>query len=178
MSYRRHYVMPFAFGVDETGMPDAEAKARLDKALEVATRIKKLGHPIMIFLGAGMPERTQKYGIPSLAASAKLYLVSKGWPENQIAMNPKGYSTMIETMAFREYLEGVDGDIGLHFVTSWLHIARVYAVCQTIFWGRNSVRMEFYPAVTPFKGRTLVHFLLREAIALPRSVYMAWRARN
>ena len=174
MSYRHHYVMPFAYGVDGTGMPDAEARARLDKALEVAIYIKRLGHPIMIFLGAGMPERTERYGFASLAASAKAYLEARGWPSEKIVMYPKGYSTMTEALAFYVYLEGCNRDTCLHFVTSWLHIARVYAVCRTIFGFRRP--MGFYPAVSPLKGRTLVRFLLREAIALPRSVYMAWRA--
>ncbi len=167
--------MPFAFGVDHTGMPNAEARARLDKALEVA-RDLNVTAPVIFFLGAGMRYRTERYGIPSLAASAKLYLVSQGWPSDQIAMKPLGFSTMTETMAFRKYLQNVDGYSCLHFVTSWMHIVRVWMVCRTIFG--SSTPMKFYASCTPLKGRALVHFLAREAIALPRSVYMAWHARK
>ncbi|MDP3778462.1 MAG: ElyC/SanA/YdcF family protein [bacterium] len=177
--------MPFACGVDDVGMPDAEAKARLDRALEIAwclrervskeTGLRAYDTSVMIFLGANMPECTQKYGISSLAESAKMYLVSQGWPAYRIVMNPKGYSTMVETMAFREYLQKSGyGYACLHFVTSWLHISRVYAVCRTIF-GFNTP-MKFYASPCAFKGRQLVHFLAREAIALPRSIFMAWRA--
>jgi len=173
--------MPFAFGVDEVGMPNDEARARLDKALEVAWHIsveKQIlgkGMKVIIFLGANMPERTEKYGISSLAESAKLYLVSKGWPEDKIVMNPKGYNTMVEIMALREHLQdSTEVYSRLHFISSWMHIPRVYAICKTIF-GFHA-RMKFHASSTPLRGRTLAYFLLREAVALPHSVCMAWRA--
>lgn len=45
--------MPFAFGVGEDGLPDAEAETRLDKALEVARDISVekfiLGHSVHVY---------------------------------------------------------------------------------------------------------------------------------
>ena len=73
----RYLIMPYAFGIDYNGKPDAEARVRLDEALARATS-KSRDFDVMIFLGAGMPEHTRPYDVKSLAASGAAYLQEIG----------------------------------------------------------------------------------------------------
>ena len=168
-----HYIMPFAFGVDHDGRPDSEARARLDKALEIARGI--YGYPVYIFLGAGMPECTMKYSVESLAASATAYLKEKGWPADRIITRALGYSTVVETCALANYLKCrvSSGDrVIIKVVSSWWHTPRVWAVCRILLgW---SVRVHV--SKTGHSGKALIYDMAREMLAFPRSILMAWWA--
>ena len=162
----KHFIMPYACGVDRAGMPDAEAKARLDKALAVARRKCERGLDVIIFLGAGMPERTRKYGYASSAESATVYLQDAGWPAERIVQRPKGFRTTVETFAFYQYLHELgDQEYTLEVVSSWVHIARVWMICRIVFG--SSVRISI--SRSGFRGKTLLEMLLREVVAIPHS---------
>ena len=168
---REYVIMPYAFGLEDNGMPDAEARARLDRALELARDIECLtSQNVIIFLGAGMEDRTRLKGSESLAASSKAYLESKGWSADQIRCNAFGYDTVTETLSFYGYADGSDRIV--YAVTSWWHKPRVWAVCRIIF-GR---RIKVYASPSGHSGFRLVRDIVREIPALPRSVFMAWRA--
>ena len=168
--------MPYAFGIDKNGRPDAEARARLDKAYASAKeKIERFD--VIIFLGAGMSEYTQRYGVASLAMASSLYLQEWGWPEDRIVMRPIGYSTMTETRALRDYLAGCKcfpDQVQVEVASSWWHAPRVSATCM-VFFG-SSVRIV--QSSTEHTGKKLIIDIMREILALPRSVLMAWYARK
>ena len=164
--------MPYAFGVDHNGEPDAEARVRLDDALAIAMS-KIRDFDIMIFLGAGMSERTKPYGAESLAASAAAYLQKKGWLAKCIVTRPMGYSTLTETCALYDYIKQCScprEDMVIEVVSSWWHIPRVWTVCRIMFGSSVKVRIS----QTGHSGKTLLYDILREIPALPRSALMAW----
>ena len=168
--------MPYAFGLDPDGRPDAEAQTRLDKAFALAR--EKITHfDVTIFLGAGMPERTRRYGIASLAEASSLYLQGKGWPRERIVMRPVGYSTMTETQTLCDYLitcKCYPGQMLVEVVSSWWHAPRVWAACRLIF-GRG---IKIYASPSGHSGFMLVYDIAREILALPLSVYRARMARK
>ena len=171
---REYFIMPYAFGLEDNGMPDAEARERLDEALKIARDL--IDHltdsNIIIFLGAGMGDRTRPKGSESLAASSKVYLESRGWSADQIRCNAFGYNTVTETLSFYGYAEGSDRII--YVVTSWWHWPRVWVVCRLIF-GRG---IKVYASPSGHSGFMLIYDIAREILALPLSVYRARIARK
>ena len=167
--------MPYAFGIDHDGKPDVEARACLDEALAIAGK-KSRDFDIIIFLGAGMPERTKPYGAESLAASAAAYLRKKGWPAIRIVTSPVGYSTVTETCALYDYLKCClcPRSMIIGVVSSWWHIPRVWAVCRIILGGS----VKIHVSKTGHSGKALICDILREIPALPRSIFMALTSRR
>ena len=170
---QKYFIMPYAFGLEKDGMPDAEARARLDRALKIARDVQCLTNSnVIIFLGAGMEDRTRPKGSESLEASSKAYLESKGWPADQIRCNAFGYNTVTETLSFYGYAYGSERII--YAVTSWWHEPRVWAVCRVIF-GRG---IKVYASPSGHSGFMLIYDIAREILALPLSVYRARIARK
>lgn len=124
--------MPYAFGLDGKGKPDAEMAARCDKALAVA---QQMPHPT-IFLGAGMGAYAKARGASSLATAAFFYLRDKkNWPSRQMFISAHGYSAVTETLTFYEFLKSRprQDDMEIAVATSWWHAPRVRMICRIIF---------------------------------------------
>ena len=162
------YYMPYGFGLENDGTPDAEAKVRLDKTMLIAN--KKNGS---IFLGAGMQGYAQTKGGESLSSAAYCYLQTKGWQTIRIKMCAQGHNTVTETLTFRTFLcvDSCDDVVG-EVVTSWWHVPRVWMICCLIF-GKPIV---VHAASSTHSGFLLIYDIAREVLAFPRSVLHASRA--
>ena len=172
------FIMAYACGLNREGRPDREAQARLDKALEIAKE-KRRSFDVFIFLGAGMPERTEKYGVASLAAASASYLEEKGWPKSQIVVEPVGYNTVVETRAFRDCLRLVRlanmraDEMEVHVVSSWVHAPRVWIVAHLLLgWS-----VHVHASRTGFRAKKMWYYLAYEIAALPQSIVRAVRTR-
>ena len=169
----KYYIMPYAFGLEKDGTPDAEARVRLDKALAV-TR-EQGGHvDPFIYLGAGMEERARLRGVESLAASAQAYLELKNWSKDQTVIYPNGCNTVTETLGFFEYVTVDDYDKDSDYIaeatTSWWHAPRARMVCRLLFGG--SVKVHSAPST--HRGFDLLYGIMREVAAFPLSAFHAW----
>ena len=164
----KYWIMPYAFGLDKDGASDTEARARLDKALEIVRNQSPLIAP-SIFLGAGMEKYAKAHGISSLSHAGAWYLRTRGWSRHQVAMDARGRDTVTEALVLYAYFKEVEKSVIIEVTTSWWHVPRVWAVCRIIF----DRPIKVHATRSTHSGFRLLYDIVREAVALPRSVFIA-----
>ena len=169
----KYWIMPYAFGLDKDGTPDAEARARMDKALAIVSDKSYLDAP-SIFLGAGMQECAQSRGAISLSDSGVKYLEMRGLSKHRIGVDARGWNTVTETYALYGYFKDVERNVIIEAATSWWHVPRVWAVCRIIF-GRP---IKVHATRSAHSSFRLLYDIMREVIAFPRSALMAASIRK
>jgi vancomycin permeability regulator SanA len=88
----------------------------------------------------------------------RAYLVKKGWPAEQIKMDPRGYNSISDTVYALGLVEGGDKVIA---VTAWYHAFRVWLIWLRL--GRLvgvGISWKTYPWTNP----------LREFLALTKTI--------
>lgn len=160
--------MPYAFGLDEKGKPDAEMAARCDEAFAIAQHKPHA----TIFLGAGMGTYAKARGASSLATAAFFYLRDKkNLPSRQMLIYAHGYSTVTETMTFYEFLKSrpQQENTEIAVATSWWHAPRVRMICRIIFG--KPVTVYTCPCTRTYPQ--LAFDIAREIAAFPSSFFRA-----
>ena len=162
--------MPYAFHLEDDGTLDPEAKIRSDKALRIAENNQES----IIVLAAGWQKYAEQRGVASLAHAAMTYLKTKGWPQNRMRVSPEGYNTVTETaILYRVTLCDNNLFCPKYVVTSWWHKPRVWLVCRILF--PDLSMPQVYATRTTRRGLLLVRDMLRECIAIPKSVFEAFK---
>lgn len=155
------HVVPYAFGVDENGLPDAEGKRRCLGALALVGKFPD----VVIVLGAGMPEKLTGKPVQTLAGSASWFLQQQGLSILHMLLNPKGRSTARETAAAYEVIPPISRHSVVFGVTSWWHGPRVW-LCGRIIFGRN---FRVKGVGTTHHGMVLARDIVHEIVAMPKS---------
>lgn len=165
--------MPYAYRLEDDGTLDPEARSRCDNALRIAQNNTEM----KIVLAAGWQEYAHKRGAESLAQAAETYLKTKNWPHHKIHVSAKGFNTVTETSVFYRVisLRSYMGYLGA-VTTSWWHVPRVWLVCKIIFKPYKTPLV--YAAPTTLGLRALAYNILRECIAIPKSIREAWKIKK
>jgi hypothetical protein len=133
------------------GMLCPDARGRCDAAIKVAR--EKAG---MIVIGTGSPSRETDLRFSE--AMVNYLTIIKGWPEDRIIVNPRGWSTVYETEAAYEAIKQAVGagdcdDCKIIAVSAWYHIPRVWFI-WAIGFGKlvdGYFSLRTYPWTNPFR---------------------------
>lgn len=146
-----HFVVLYGGVLMENGELNPDSVGRCKAALRAA---KRYSDSVIVY-GVG-------YSIPQLTETTIAYLQKRGWPQNQLVVNPKGYNSLTEAEAAIEILNQHDAR-EVVVATSWYHVLRVWMIWKLKFRGKVAFSVSWETA-------SPIGSLLREVAGIPKSL--------
>ena len=177
MANKQYLHTSLSFGLTDSGEPDAEALARIDRALAFT----KAERGDVFVLGGGMGTFAKKRGAPSLAAAGETYLRKKrGWTGGILNRAPdKDTNTVDEIVTLWANAKLVETSPFWKAIarptTSWWHAWRTWWICLIIFG--KPVRVHMSRSTLPWRI-ILREIFFHECPAFLRSCREAWKKKH
>lgn len=169
---------PLSFGLTDEGKPNAEAEARIRRALVFADEKRR----DVFVLGGGMSIFARKRGVQTLAHASETYLREQcGWEGAVFNRAPERNTNTVDevmtlwTNAMLYKSASLGGKPIARPTTSWWHAFRTWWICLIVF--RKPVRVHMSRTTLSWRI-TIREIIFHECPGFLQSCWQAWHKRR